>query len=58
MKIRLSPPMQVTWLVALGLAALALIGKVGTVVALAKYDFWLAFAAAALLLLACLVDGL
>jgi hypothetical protein len=58
MKIKLSSPKQVTWVVALILAALGLIGKVGTVAILTQYAFWLVFAAAALLLLACIVDGL
>lgn len=58
MKIRLSPPMQVTWIVGLVLAALGLIGKLGTVAVLTQYAFWLVLAAAVLLLLACLVDGL
>ena len=58
MKIKLSRPKDITWLVALVLAVLALIGKLGSVAVLTQYAFWLALAAAALLLLACLVDGL
>jgi hypothetical protein len=58
MNIKLSSPKQVTWIVALVLAALGLIGKVGTVAILTQYAFWLVLAAAVLLLLACLVKGL
>jgi hypothetical protein len=58
MKIKLSAPKQITWVVALVLAVLGLIGKLGTVAVLTQYAFWLVLIAAALLLLACLVDGL
>ena len=58
MNIKLSPPMQITWTIALVLAVLGLIGKGGTVAILTQYAFWLVFAAAALLLLACIVKGL
>lgn len=58
MKMKLSSPKQVTWIVALVLALLALVGQVGNVAVLTQYAFWLALAAAALLLLATLVDGL
>ena len=58
MKIKLSAPMQTTWIVALVLAALGVIGKVGTVAVLTQYAFWLVLAAAVLLLIACMVDGL
>ncbi len=55
---KLSPPKNITWFVALALAVLALLGHQGVVAALAKYDFWLALVAAALLLLATLVRDL
>jgi len=55
---RLSPPKQITWFVALALAVLALLGQTGIVGALSPYSFWLALIAAALLLLATLVKGL
>ena len=55
---KLTPPKNVTWIVALILAILALLGHLGTIAALAKYDFWLALVAAALLLLASLFRGL
>jgi hypothetical protein len=55
---RLSPPKQVTWFVALALAVLALLGYTKVIAALTPYDFWLALIAAALLLIATMVDGL
>jgi hypothetical protein len=58
MNIRLSPPLQITWIIALVLAVLGVIGKIGTVAVLTEYAFWLVLAAAALLLLACIVKGL
>jgi hypothetical protein len=56
--IKLSPPLQITWVVALVLTVLGVIGKIGTVAVLTQYAFWLVLAAAALLLLACIVKGL
>lgn len=55
---RLSPPKQITWFVALALAVLALLGQTSIVPALSPYSFWLALIAAALLLLATIVKGL
>jgi hypothetical protein len=55
---RLSPPKQITWFVALALAVLALLGQTGVIAALTPYSFWLAIIAAALLLLATIVRGL
>ncbi|MCJ7695267.1 MAG: hypothetical protein WA997_13220 [Anaerolineales bacterium] len=55
---RLSPPKQITWFVALALAVLALLGQTSIVGALTPYSFWLALIAAALLLLATIVKGL
>ncbi|OGO64582.1 MAG: hypothetical protein A2029_02760 [Chloroflexi bacterium RBG_19FT_COMBO_47_9] len=57
-KMRLSPPKQITWFVALALAVLALLGFTGTLAALSTYAFWLALIAAALMLLATVVRGL
>lgn len=54
----LSKPKQVTWVVALILVVLGLIGKLGTVAVLTQYSFWLVLAAALLLLLATLIEGL
>jgi hypothetical protein len=56
--IRLSPPKQVTWFVALVLAILALLSETKVIAALTPYSFWIAIIAAALLLLATMVDGL
>ncbi len=55
---KLSPPKQITWFIALALAVLALLGHTGTIAALAPFSFWLALIAAALLLLATIVKGL
>lgn len=55
---RLSPPKQITWFVALAFAVLALLGQTSIVGALTPYSFWLALISAALLLLATLVKGL
>jgi len=55
---KLSAPKNITWFVALALAVLGLLGKLGVIAALAKYDFWLALIAAALMLVATFVKGL
>ena len=55
---KLSPPKQITWFIALALAVLALLGQTGIIAALSPYDFWLALVAAALMLIATLVKGL
>jgi len=55
---KLSPPKQVTWFVALALAVLALLGHTNTLAAATPYAFWLALIAAALLLIASIVKGL
>jgi len=55
---KLSPPKQITWFIALALAVLALLGQTGIVSQLSTYSFWLALIAAALLLLATIVKGL
>ena len=55
---KLSPPKQITWFIALALAVLALLGQTSVVAALSPYSFWLALIAAALLLLATIVKGL
>jgi len=57
-KMKLSPPKQITWFIALALAVLALLGQTGTVATLGTYSFWFALIAAALLLLATIVKGL
>ena len=55
---KLSAPKQITWFIALALAVIALLGQTAVVAPLTPYSFWLALIAAALLLLATMVDGL
>lgn len=55
---KLSPPKQATWYVALALVVLALLGQTRVIAALTPYSFWLALIAAALLLLATIVKDL
>jgi hypothetical protein len=55
---KLSPPKQVTWYVALALVVLALLGQQKIIAALTPYSFWLALIAAALLLIATIVKDL
>jgi hypothetical protein len=57
-KMKLSPPKNITWFVALALVVLALLGYAKTIAVLTKYDFWLALIAAALMLIATIVKGL
>ena len=55
---KLSPPKQITWFIALALAVLALLGETKVIAAFTPYSFWLALIAAALLLLATITRGL
>ena len=55
---KLSPPKNITWFIALALLVLALLGYAKTFAVLTTYDFWLAVVAAALMLLATIVKGL
>jgi hypothetical protein len=56
---KLSPPKMITWVIALILLVLALLGHLTSAVAiLNQYDFWLAALAAALMLIATVVKGL
>ncbi len=56
---KLSPPKMITWVIALILLVLALLGHLTSAVSILKqYDFWLAAASAALLLVATVVKGL
>ncbi len=55
---KLSPPKQITWFIALALAVLALLGYTSVIAALSPYAFWLALVAAALLLIATIVRDL
>jgi len=58
MKMKLTPPKTITWWVALILGVLALLGYFKTIAVLTKYDFWLAMAGLALMLVAVLVKNL
>lgn len=55
---RLTPPKNITWWVAVILGVLALLGHFNTIAPLAPYAFWFAFAGLALLAVACLVKNL
>ena len=55
---KLTPPKVITWWIGLILGVLALLGHLGTIAALAKYDFWLAIAGLGLMLLATLIKNL
>jgi hypothetical protein len=55
---KLSPPKNITWFIALALLVLALLGYAKVIAVLTTYDFWLAVAAAALMLVATIVKGL
>ncbi len=55
---KLSPPKQITWFIALALAVIALLGFTNTIAAVSPYSFWLALIAAALLLIATITKGL
>ena len=55
---KLSPPKQITWIIALVLLVLALLGSFGVIAAVATYSFWFAVIAAALLLIATITKGL
>jgi hypothetical protein len=57
-KMKLTPPKVITWWIGLILGVLALLGHLGTIAALAKYDFWLAIAGLGLMLLATLIKDL
>jgi len=55
---RLTPPKNITWWVAVILGVLALLGYLNTIAVLSPYAFWLAIAGLALLAIACLVKNL
>jgi len=55
---KLSPPKQITWFIALALAVLALLGETKVIAGLTQYSFWLALIAAAILLVATIVKDL
>jgi hypothetical protein len=55
---KLTPPKNITWWVAVILGVLALLGNFKTIAALTPYAFFLAIAGLALLAIACLVRNL
>jgi hypothetical protein len=55
---KLSAPKNITWIIALVLAVLGLIGFLVTVPFLTTFAFWFEFVAAVLLLLATWMEGL
>jgi hypothetical protein len=58
MSMKLTPPKQATFWIAVVLGLLGLLGAIGILGAVAAYSFWLAFAGFALLVLGLLVKGL
>ena len=55
---KLTPPKEITFWIAVVLGLLGLLGGIGVIAALAGYAFWLAFGGFALLALGLLVKGL
>lgn len=55
---KLTPPKEITFWIAVALGVLGLLGKLGIVAQLAAYDFWLAFFGLLLLVIALMVKGL
>jgi hypothetical protein len=55
---KLTPPKNITWWIAVILGVLGLLGHFGTIAALKQYDFWLVVAGLALLVVATLVRNL
>ena len=58
MKIKLTPPKQITFWIAIVLGVLALLSQLGTFTLLPIAAFWLLFIGFALLVVALLVKGL
>jgi hypothetical protein len=58
MKLNLSAPKQITWLVALVLAVLGVLGHFVTISVLTATAFWLVLLAFVVLLLGTLLEGL
>ncbi len=58
MRMKLSPPTQIVWIIALILGLLGLLGALGVIAAIAGYAFWLVAAAWALLLIATIMRGM
>lgn len=57
-EMKLSAPKQISWLIALVLGVLGLIGALFTVPFLTNYAFWFVFVALVLLLVATFIEGL
>jgi hypothetical protein len=57
-KMKLTPPKQITFWIAVALGLLGLLGKLGVIAALAAYAFWFAFVGLLLLALGLVVKGL
>lgn len=55
---KVSAPKVITWVIALVLGVLALLGHFGTVASLAQYSFWFAIAGLGLMLVASIVRNL
>jgi hypothetical protein len=55
---KLSAPKNITWIVALVIALLGLLGKLVEITFLTEYAFWFVLVAAVLLLLATWFEGL
>ncbi|NLE99968.1 MAG: hypothetical protein GX601_03235 [Anaerolineales bacterium] len=55
---KLSAPKQVTWIIALILGVIGLIGALVTIPVISGISFWIVLVGLALLLLATLIDGL
>jgi hypothetical protein len=58
MNLKLSPPSQIVWIIALILGIVGILGAMGVVAALATYAFWLVVAGWALLLIATIMRGM
>jgi len=58
MRLKLSAPSQVVWIIALILGIVGILGVLGVITGLAAYAFWLVVAGWALLLVATLMRGM
>ena len=58
MNLKLSPPSQIVWIIALILGLVGILASMGVIAALATYAFWLVVAGWALLLIATIVRGM
>ena len=58
MRLKLSAPSQVAWIIALILGIVGVLGVLGVITGLAAYAFWLVVAGWALLLIATITRGM